>query len=215
MTFSRWSHWDGWRQILVRVFTLHKNHRSYTGIFHRKPGCCFFLKYGAVTFSTLCEFTCVEMTWQKATLLTFFTPNATGWDGEKGAQKKDTIGTTSKWNEENGKGVQAATHPAGLGCTFLCGFFFLSKVNESWERKCRLVQDNEETHPLASSTSCLISQKVAGDKEEFSKLELGLSWSCSARESKRGKAADKAALSGNAVNGPEFVHSKVKRVNVN
>lgn len=78
-----------------------------------------------------------------------------------------------------------------------------------------MVQDNEETHPLASSTSCLISQKVAGDKEEFSKLEVGLSWSCSTRESKRGTAAGKAALSGNAVSGPEFVHSKVKRVNMN
>lgn len=70
------------------------------------------------------------------------------------------------------------------------------------------MQDNEDTHPLASSTSCLISQKVAGGEEEFSTLELGLSWSCSAREGTGGKAADEAALPGNAVNGPEFVHSK-------
>lgn len=105
---------------------------------------------------------------------------------------------------------QVKTGKKELGWAVHSSVDFLSKVNEGWERKCRLVQDNEEIHPLTSSTSRLISQKVAGDKEEFSKLEMGLSWSCSARESKRGKAADKAALPGNAVNGPEFVHSKVK-----
>lgn len=105
---------------------------------------------------------------------------------------------------------QVKTGTKELGWAVHSSVDFLSKVNEGWERKCRFVQDNEETHPLTSSTSCLISQKVAGDKEEFSKLEMGSSWSCSARESKRGKAADKAALPGTAMNGPEFVHSKVK-----